>query len=85
MTYPASLHTRARSCVARSIALLALVTLGSGATFALPLAPVGHRQPTAADIRGSDLGLRTSAAARAHRSDRDLFEGTLRICSNCDL
>ena len=89
MTTLTFLHTRPSSHVARSIVLIALITLGSGGASAVPLAPVGHRQPTAADIRGSDPLLATrhngGQGMRAHRGNTGLDEGTLRICSNCDV
>ncbi|MEA2833426.1 MAG: hypothetical protein QOG66_1628 [Methylobacteriaceae bacterium] len=89
MTTLMFLHTRSLSHVARSIVLIALITLGSGEASAVRLAPVGHRQPTAADIPGIDPLVATRADGgqrmRAHRGDTGLDEGTLRICSNCDV
>jgi hypothetical protein len=46
----------------------------------LPKAPVGHRQPTAADFP-KDLPKDTTAAEREKR-DRDL-DAKLRICRGC--
>jgi hypothetical protein len=59
MTTLTFLHTRSPSHVARSIVLIALITVGSGGASAVPLAPVGHRQPTGTDIRGIDSQLYT--------------------------
>lgn len=89
MTYATLLASRCRSHPARFV-IAALITVGSGAASAVPLAPVGHRQPTAVDIRGIDPFFGTKAAEsgrriRVNRGDKDLNEGTPRICTNCDV
>ena len=46
----------------------------------LPQAPVGHRQPTAADSRRTCR--KTRRISRARKRDREL-DAKLRICRNC--
>ena len=58
----------------------ALESSGAPAQSAVPRAPVGHRQPTTADIP-KDLP-KDPAEAESHKRDREL-DAKLRICRGC--